>query len=252
MSMSVKTALRNIAVGGSALALGTGLALAGAGSAHAATYPIDTGSLGLTQPSTSFTGPAGANGVQGSWVELPAHGTTGYFPNDPSNSPGTSRTNSGGRYTAIDDSGADGILLGTTTTGGAFSTNTKFDASGTGVAAYPFDFVLTSAAELEFNDAVQDADGFDELVAGANSQLSGAQITYGGQTYDVATDSTSTGGAIVANLTGGYDSTGLQGTPSGLDSYWLQWTTHINNASNPLDPFNNFDATFHLEGIHTP
>lgn len=208
-----------------AAAATVGLSLAGAGAAHASTLDWTSGSLSITPASSGF------DLGDGSWVTLDNGGTFFNNPDAPD-----------GIHTPIDSSGANGIELGTTTSGGAFNqTDTLFNGS-------PFDAALVSAGKLEFDTTTLGGDGFFPLLDNANSDLTGLRILYPANqnphgVYNIGGSSTTgtapDGTVYVDPLEGGED---------GSDNYWLQWATTISST----DEFNDFTATFHLEGTFTP
>ncbi|MBO1901676.1 hypothetical protein J4H92_06880 [Leucobacter weissii] len=238
--MSVKKSIitRNLVAAAATTGIVLG-AVALPAAAHAATYDKNSGTLSITQAVGnlgSVANPTPDLG-EGSWVKLPEDGsTTAYFSN------AASRTGSG-EYTAIDSVGTanGGLKLGTTQSGGAFSTNTQFAGPN---GTFQFDANLLSAATLRFDDSNVVA-GYDQLVQSSASDLTGFRIEYpagSGNTYNVGGSST-TGGIYLDALTGGYqDNSGTNN-----DLYWLQWRTNIVSA----DAFDGYEAQFHLEGLHS-
>ncbi len=230
--MSIKTALRTIAVGGSALALGAGLSLVAAGTAQAATYDLTSGTLSLTQANSSISWTTPPALGDGSWVKLPVDGSTSLYYDNLS-----SRTGDGA-YTAIDSGSVTGLELGTTQSGGAFSTGTQFYGP---YGSFQFDANLLSAAKLRFDSATT-VSGYAQLVQNATyTDLTGFEIEYpagSSNTYDVGASVTA-GGIYLDALTGGYNASS--------DAYWLQVRTDIVSS----DAFDDFEAQFHLEGDYS-
>lgn len=198
-------------------------AFAGAASA---TFTLSTGTLTLTDGSTTGTPPSG-----GSWVTLPTDdplASPNYFSNAAS-------TAASPQYTLINGSASSGLQLGTTQASGIFGALTSFGGPS---PTYDFFAKTTVAPTLTF-DGSATGSGTRALTAG---NLSGFAITYGGNDYDVSTTEATARKHIVplnGSITG--DATNRRvGARIVLD-----WTSDL------VEPgFDLYQARFHLEGIY--
>jgi hypothetical protein len=179
-------------------------------------------SLKLTNGSTTGTPPS-----SGSWVELLSKTTGAPFLN-----PATTAASLA--YTLINGSGVEGLLFGTSQSGGIFGPLTYFQEKT------PID--LFSALTLPGSDPLLTFSGSDSatgahaLLAG---NLSGLDIVYAGNLYRVGT-LVGPGPDIVQPLSGLLDGNALSGTAT----VTLHWETALLENG-----FEGFNALFHWVGV---
>jgi hypothetical protein len=198
-----------------------------------ASFTLKTGTLKLTNGSTTGSPPSG------SWVTLPTDNPLAeppFFKNLATTWTGTPA----GEYTLIDGSeaGKDLTLGAAQTSGGIFGPLTSFGATLPASTFYAFT-VSGSTPSFTFTGSASGA-GTRTLTAG---DLTGLRISYGGNTYDVSTSAAS----------GGNHTVPLKGTITGdatkakKATITLDWTTNLNEPG-----FELYEAQFQWVGVYTP